>query len=227
MGYATRLCQAIRPQRAAQARAVATANPRPAATAAAAPLIALQRSIGNRAVGRLIQAKLRVGRPSDRFEREAHRVADRVMRIPAQNVSGPAAQPPAEELRNETAAPQAATSEVPAMVHDVLRLPGQPLDAATRAYFEPRFGRDFSHVRVHTGLAAGESARDVNAQAYTVSSDMVFAAGRFAPGTPDGQRLIAHELVHVVQQSDRGGRAAGQSKVELGLSTLPTPTHPA
>jgi len=222
MGYATRLRQAVRPQHAARARAVAT-NPRPAATAARSPLVALQQSIGNRAVGRLVRAKLKVGRPGDRFEREADRVADRVMRMPAQNVSAPAAQPPAEELRNETAPPQAAASEAPAIVHDVLHSPGLPLDAATRAYFEARFGRDFSQVRVHTGSSAGQSARDLNAQAYTVGYDLVFAAGRFAPGTRDGQRLIAHELAHVVQQSDRNGRAAGQSKVGPGLSTLPTP----
>lgn len=223
MGYATRLCQATRLQHAARARAGKATDPRPAATAARSPLVALQQSIGNRAVGRLVQAKLEVGRPGDRFEREADRVADQVMRMPAQNVSAPAAQPPAEEPHNETAAPQVAASGAPAIVHDVLRSPGQALDAATRAYFEPRFGRDFSQVRVHTGSSAGQSARDLNAQAYTVGPNMVFAAGRFAPGTQGGQRLIAHELAHVVQQSNRNGRAGGQSKVGLGLSTLPTP----
>ena len=92
MDYATRLRQAVRPQHAAQARAVATTKPRPAATAARPPLVPLQQSIGNRAVGRLVQAKLNVGRPGDRFEREADRGADQVMRMPAQNVSAPAAQ---------------------------------------------------------------------------------------------------------------------------------------
>jgi hypothetical protein len=67
-------------------------------------------------------------------------------------------------------------------VHEVLRSPGQPLDAATRAYFEPRFGKDFSGVRVHTDAAAGQSARDVEAQAYTVGADhLVFGAGRYVP----------------------------------------------
>ena len=71
---------------------------------------------------------------------------------------------------------------------------------------EQRFGRDFSRVQVHTGAAAEQSAQDVDAAAYTVGHDLVFASGQFAPGTPQGRRLIAHELTHVVQQSGAGGR---------------------
>ena len=75
------------------------------------------------------------------------------------------------------------------MVQEVLRSPGQPLDPATRAFMEPRFGYDFSRVRVHSGAAAEQSARDVNAHAYTVGHNMVFGAGRFAPETHEGRRL--------------------------------------
>lgn len=99
---------------------------------------------------------------------------------------------------------EAATGEAPGIVHEVLRLPGQPLDASSRVYFEPRFGHDFSRVRVHTGAAAEQSARDMNSHAYTVGHNMVFDAGKFAPGTIEGQRLLAHELTHVVQQSSPG-----------------------
>jgi hypothetical protein len=88
----------------------------------------------------------------------------------------------------------------PPIVHDVLRSPGQPLDSATRAFMEPRFGHDFSKVRVHAGGGAEESARSVNALAYTVGRHLVFGAGQYSPSTPAGQRLIAHELAHVVQQ---------------------------
>ena len=98
---------------------------------------------------------------------------------------------------------------VPAIVHDVLRSPGQPLDPATRAFMEPRFGHDFSAVRVHTDLRAAESARAVNALAYTVGRDVTFGPGQYAPGTSAGRRLIAHELAHVVQQGDRPGSVAG------------------
>jgi hypothetical protein len=79
--------------------------------------------------------------------------------------------------------------------------PGQPLSASTRAFFEPRFGTDLSHVRVHTDGAAQQSARDINALAYTVGSHVVFGAERYAPSSTEGRRLLAHELTHVSQQS--------------------------
>ncbi len=99
-------------------------------------------------------------------------------------------------------ADNAEPSTVPPIVHEVLRSPGQPLDPATRAFMEPRFGHDFSRVRVHTDAKAAESARVVNAKAYTVGRDVVF--GKYASGTIEGQRLIAHELTHVVQEHPRG-----------------------
>jgi hypothetical protein len=89
---------------------------------------------------------------------------------------------------------------IPPIVHDVLSSPGKPLDKATRAFFEPRFAHDFSSVRVHTDSRAGQSARAVNAHAYTLGSNLVFDRGQYAPHTQDGQRLLAHELAHVVQQ---------------------------
>lgn len=88
----------------------------------------------------------------------------------------------------------------PSIVHDVLRSPGQPLDSQTRSFMEPRFGQDFSGVRIHTDTKAAESAKAVNAAAYAVGSNVVFGAGRYVPGTAEGRRLMAHELTHVVQQ---------------------------
>ena len=79
--------------------------------------------------------------------------------------------------------------------------PGCPLDGATRAFMEPRFGHDFSEVRVHADAAAAESAREINALAYTVGRDIVFGDGQYAPQTLPGQKLLAHELTHVRQQS--------------------------
>ncbi|HEX6045678.1 MAG TPA: DUF4157 domain-containing protein [Pyrinomonadaceae bacterium] len=110
---------------------------------------------------------------------------------------------------------KAATSEdvneIPQSVHQVLRSSGQALDDATRAYMEPRFGHDFSGVRVHADARAAESARDVHAHAYTVGRDVVFGAGRFAPRTSAGRELLAHELTHVVQQGgqDHHGSVRG------------------
>jgi Domain of unknown function (DUF4157) len=91
-------------------------------------------------------------------------------------------------------------THVPPIVDAVLRTPGQPLDAAARAYFEPRFGHDFSQVRVHADPAAAVSARAVDALAYTVGRDVVFDHERYAPATAEGRSLLAHELTHVVQQ---------------------------
>ena len=92
---------------------------------------------------------------------------------------------------------------VPPIVHEVLRSHGRPLDTGARAVFEPYFGHDFSRVRVHTDTKAAESARSVNALAYTVGRNVVFRTGRYAPGTESGKRLLAHELAHVVQQNGK------------------------
>jgi hypothetical protein len=94
--------------------------------------------------------------------------------------------------------------EAPPIVHDVLRSAGQPLEPSTRALMEPQFGHDFSQVRVHADEQAGYSARAVNARAYTVGRHVVFAPHEYAPGFINGQRLLAHELTHVVQQSAPG-----------------------
>jgi hypothetical protein len=85
---------------------------------------------------------------------------------------------------------------------------------------EQRFSYDFSRVRVHSGGIAEQSALDVNADAYTVGNDIVFGAGRFAPATQEGRRLIAHELTHVVQQSE--GSLVGPSNERSGLSHFAT-----
>jgi hypothetical protein len=98
-------------------------------------------------------------------------------------------------------------NKVPPIVHEVLRSPGQPLDAAARDFMEPRFGHDFSGVRVHADAKAAESARATNALAYTVGREVVFDAGQFAPHTYSGRMLLAHELAHVVQQQSAGESA--------------------
>jgi hypothetical protein len=91
---------------------------------------------------------------------------------------------------------------------------GQPLATSARAFFEPRFGYSFEHVRVHTGPAAAESAQAVNALAYTVGRDIVFGAGQYASDTTAGRRLLAHELTHVVQQKGSQGGGAVSSMLQ-------------
>jgi hypothetical protein len=102
---------------------------------------------------------------------------------------------------------------IPAIVHQVLRSPGQPLDEATRSAMEARFGHDFAKARIHTGPRAAESAAAVNALAYTVGQSIVFAAGRYAPNTEAGRRLLAHELAHTVQQSFGGSARQVPSRI--------------
>jgi len=110
----------------------------------------------------------------------------------------------------------AVPATAPPVVGSVLNSPGRPLDSATRSYMEPRFGRDFSGVRVHTGPQAAESARAVNAHAYTVGQDIVFDHGKYDPGSQGGRQLLAHELAHTVQQQglqrSADGIALGESK---------------
>jgi len=108
-----------------------------------------------------------------------------------------------EGMLQRAAVNNSPTLEVPPVVHEVLRSPGQPLGAMTRAFMEPRFGHDFSSVRVHTDAKAAESARAVNALAYTVGRDVVFGEGQYAPHTNLGQKLLAHELTHVLQQRNQ------------------------
>ena len=131
--------------------------------------------------------------------------------IQIQRQSRHAALTPAEAgmILQRAAVTPAPVHNVPPVVHNVLRSPGRPLDAGTRSFMEPRFGHDFSGVRVHTDEHAAESARSVNALAYTVGRDVVFGAGRYAPSTMTGKQLLAHELTHVVQQ---GGKSQGATR---------------
>jgi murein DD-endopeptidase MepM/ murein hydrolase activator NlpD len=106
-----------------------------------------------------------------------------------------------DDTLQRAAVNQAHVNQVPSIVHEVLRSSGQPLDVETRNFMEPRFGHDFSNVRLHTDSEAIESAQRVNALAYTVGPHVVFGASQYAPRTSKGLQLMAHELTHVVQQA--------------------------
>ncbi len=185
----------------------------------------------------IIQRKLVVGQTNDPLEHEADRMADQVMRMPAPEVA-PTTAPPRvshkcdpceaeERLQTKEARPQSAVGEAPGSVHEALSSPGQPLDAATRAYFESRFGYDFSKVRVHIDGNATESAREVNALAYTIGPNIVFGEGRFTPETPAGRRLLAHELAHVVQRAGESGTTIQRAPLNPTQQVDPraTPGH--
>ena len=113
----------------------------------------------------------------------------------------------AQEEEEEIVQPKAADSPAQSALSadgwqlSSLQCGGQPLPESTRAFFEPRFGRDFSNVRIHTDVRAADSARALSARAYTVGSDIVFGRGEYQPQTRRGAHLLAHELAHTVQQA--------------------------
>jgi hypothetical protein len=109
---------------------------------------------------------------------------------------------------------RSAVDAAPASVHNVLGSAGSPLGADVRSFMESRFGEDFSRVRVHTDAQAAASANAVHARAYTVGSDIAFAAGAYTPGTPAGRRLLAHELTHTIQQ--QGGATTPAPTLQIG-----------
>jgi polyhydroxyalkanoate synthesis regulator phasin len=191
-------------------------------------LLALQRTHGNRYVQRVvsrIQAKLVVGQPGDVYEQEADRVADEVMRMPEPEVKRQIEdeeellQPKLEasseyfiprqieeadeeevlQTKNRENTTSEVTNDLESRIQ-AIRGGGQPLAESERSFFEPRFGYDFSEVRVHTDLQAAESAQVMNARAFTIGRDIVFNKGEYAPETVRGGRLLAHELTHVIQQ---------------------------
>jgi len=104
------------------------------------------------------------------------------------------------------------SSTAPGVVHDVVQSTGQPLDATNRSFMESRFGHDFGNVRIHADSRAGESARSVNALAYTVGNHVVFDPGAYSPQSTEGRRLLAHELTHVVQQSGGSPKSVQRQK---------------
>jgi hypothetical protein len=103
-------------------------------------------------------------------------------------------------LAREARSTDHAGGAAPPIVSDVLRSPGEPLDPVARTEMESGFGHDFGQVRVHADSAAADSAAAVDALAYTVGQDVVFGRGQYAPQTPEGRKVLAHELTHTIQQ---------------------------
>ncbi len=186
-----------------------------------------------------LQKKLAIGAVNDPLEHEADRVADRVMRMPDPAPVGTSAAGTSaagantlqrkcscggsgscEECKKKklqrSASATATTGFAPPIVHDVLRSSGQPLDSATRSFFEPRLGMDLSGVRTHTDSRADQSAQAVNALAYTSGRDIAFRAGAYAPSTASGGRLLAHELAHVAQQNGATPTLQREEKKDAG-----------
>jgi hypothetical protein len=203
-----------------------------------------------------IQAKLAVTQPGDQYEQEADHVAEQVTRvrdtaaIRSRSHSNPhpplrlqrscgcagfsekceSCQERDEGILQSKAARSGAPAAVPPIVQKVLRSPGNQLDSGPRAFFESRLGHDFSGVRVHTDALAGRSARAVGALAYTVGPHLVFAPGYFDPQSAAGEKLLAHELTHVVQQRSSDvqsvlSRQAAEAEPDVDVEEDVEPEH--
>ena len=168
----------------------------------------------------IVHAKLTESLPGDISEQGADHTSEQIMRTPEPKLQRACpcgggcpkcqmGQPGREHERRQPKRLQPdnpGQTAVPPIVDEVLATPGQPLDAATRAFMEPRFGHDFGRVRVHADTKASASAEAMDARAYTVGQHIVLGAGQPSPESLAGRLLLAHELAHVVQQS-RGGPA--------------------
>jgi hypothetical protein len=151
-----------------------------------------------------LQAKLIVNEPGDPYEREADRVADRVMRQ--------ATAPGPISTINGTNGRKGGTGKL------IPSSPGQPLDTTSRSYFEENFKEDFAQVRVHTDPEAVQAARALHAQAFTQGHDVYFDRNFYRPHTPQGRRLLAHELTHVVQQRGLEATATRSKAIQRQVS---------
>ena len=174
------------------------------------PIRTLQQTLGNRALRRLLQQTLS---------------APAVPELSRKCALGGESKEESAECSKKRHAPQRSSAsaddaglEAPPIVEHVLASPGQPLAESARRELEPGFGHDFSAVRVHDDSQAADSAAAINALAYTVSNHIAFGTNQYAPGTRDGNRLLAHELTHTIQQTE-GTSLRVQTAPEISLQS--------
>ncbi len=180
---------------------------------------------GSSRPGFFFQPRLTINAPNDAYEQEADATADKMI-----SMAVPVSENPSFHQAKASLQPKSASreeddklirrkenpgNEIPEnseIDHYISSLSssGQPMPEASRHFFEPRFGQDFSNVRIHNDSVAAKSAQSINALAYTSGSDIVFNHGQYSPGTESGQKLLAHELTHVMQQA--GGKTIVQKK---------------
>ncbi len=167
-------------------------------------ILDLHQTVGNTNVQKIfntsgIQAKLNVSQPNDPFEQEAQRVADEIIAIPDSKVQEKS--PVNIQRKTATSSGSSELSSSTESQINSLSGKGESLSPQTKAFFEPRFGHDFSNVRVHTDYSSSDLAQSINAKAFTKGYDIVFNSGEYSPNTLEGKKLLGHELTHVVQQN--------------------------
>jgi hypothetical protein len=193
------------------------------------PYLHAQAIIGNHGILRrhsndIIHAKFKIGQSNDKYEQEADRIADQVMRMPEPSIQRKPPCPECMKEDEELIQTKQTNNQTPTVTSNIesginsLKGSGQPLPETARSFFESRFGTDFSQVRLHTDSKAAETAKSVNANAFTIGKNVVFGANQYSPMTFEGKHLLAHELSHVVQQ---GQGVQGNSKNEMALTPAP------
>ena len=186
-----------------------------------------------------LQTRLKINEPGDRYEQEADRIADTVMQTSEPSVQracecgGECPKCKGEEESGEgilqrtvqSGAAGIADTGISQSVHRVVRSSGQPLSATAASFFEGRFGKDLSQVRVHTGDSAAAAAQAVNARAFTLGQNIVFNKGEYRPDTRSGRHLLAHELVHTVQQRGTPSTSGIQRTIAVTDATKTRSPH--
>jgi hypothetical protein len=225
--------QPLDPRAIVQRAALAPKSLRPA------DILRLQQTLGNRAVGRLlsqlspapslVQAKLAVNVPGDKYEQEADRIAEEVTQRPAVQRAE------LEDEEDEDKQPSVVTKPQPSPLAGgafeageafeqhlhAARGQGQALPPALKEDFETKFGADFGAVRVHADAGSAEMNRAIQAKAFTHAQDIYLGAGQYSPESTAGKRLLAHELTHVVQQVGEQIQPKEEGKQQLRTKTIP------
>jgi Domain of unknown function (DUF4157) len=206
-------------------------------------MLALHSAIGNQGIGRLlqpdggkpgmIQAKLTVSQPGDKYEQEADHVADQVMRIPDGEVSKAISTVTSVQTRTvqrdaSSGQLSAVTPDVQSKIENLRRSGGEPIPNMIREFMQPRLAVDMSQVRIHKSESAADLANKLRAKAFTVGNHIVFGRGQYKPEIDSGMGLIAHELTHTIQQSNSAPIVQrvpqpGQVKLITELNSEPVP----
>lgn len=187
----------------------------------------------DQAAAESVQCKLTVGSVNDPLEAEADAVADQVMRMPENAIIQRKCSHCEEEeavhrkslvsfiqRKQSGQGNNAIASDAVANKIQSSKGGGAPLESQTKSFMESRFGTDFSQVRIHSDDQAIQLSRDLNAQAFTVGSDIYFNSGKYVPESSEGKHLLAHELTHTVQQ----GGPHLQSKIQRQAAPAPRQT---
>jgi hypothetical protein len=184
------------------------------------------------------QPQFTINQPNDIYEQEAAAVAEKVMRMPADETKPAFFQPKPlpvtpvqrkcaeceeeEKLQMKAQTGDNAGMGAPPVVHNLINSAGQPLDAETRSFMESRFEYDFGNVQIHNDSVANKSSVEINALAYTHGNHIVFGEGKYNSGTRSGKKLLAHELADVVQQGNKS-QNNNSGNIMLQRDTFHTP----